>query len=170
MRYKQLKLSAVLLLGLGLTEVEAQALYVKEHNGTETAYALSNVQKMTFSSGNAIIQKTDNTSWSYVLSELNYLSFTDPEGIDEQQMQTGNANNLLVYPNPATNMLNIDLTSTKREGGSISILTLDGKVMQTQKTSAANVETLNLSRLPQGIYLCCYTGKTEIRIVKIIKQ
>jgi len=170
MQKKQLKIITVLLLGLGLTEVQAQTMYVKESNGTESAYALNNVQKMTFSSGNISIHKTDNTTGAYALSGLKYLSFTAPESINEQQMQAGNVNNLIAYPNPATNVLNIDLTNTKNEGGSISILTLDGKVMQTQKTSATNVETLNLSRLPQGIYLCCYAGKTEIRTVKIIKQ
>ena len=45
-------------------------------------------------------------------------------------------NTLLTYPNPASNMLNIDLTDTKSEEGRISILNIEGKVMQTQKTSA----------------------------------
>src|SRR5690554_5092155 len=60
MRHKRLKLSAVLLLGLGLTGLQAQTMYVKESSGTQTAYALSNIQKMSFSSGNLTVTKTDN--------------------------------------------------------------------------------------------------------------
>lgn len=55
MRHKRLKLSAVLLLGLGLTGLQAQTMYVKESSGTQTAYTLSNIQKMSFSSGNLTV-------------------------------------------------------------------------------------------------------------------
>ncbi|MEY3451220.1 MAG: hypothetical protein RL711_1046 [Bacteroidota bacterium] len=49
MRQKRLKLSAVFLLGLGLTGLQAQTMYVKEKSGTQTAYTLSSLRKMTFS-------------------------------------------------------------------------------------------------------------------------
>ena len=77
MRHKKLKLSAVLLLGLGLTSLQAQTMYVKESSGTQTAYTLSNVRKMTFSGGNATVQKTDNSTGVYAMSGLKYLSFED---------------------------------------------------------------------------------------------
>ena len=77
MRQKRLKLSAVLLLGLGLTGLQAQTMYVWESNSTQTDYALSNIRKMTFSGGNVTIQKTDNSTGVYGLSGLRYLNFTD---------------------------------------------------------------------------------------------
>lgn len=42
MTHKKLKFSAVLLLGLGLTGLQAQTMYVKESSGTQTAYAVNN--------------------------------------------------------------------------------------------------------------------------------
>jgi uncharacterized protein (TIGR02145 family) len=77
MRHKRLKLSAVLLLGLELTGLQAQIMYVKESSGTQTAYTLSNIQKMSFSSGNLTVTKTDNSSWVFALSDLRYLNFSD---------------------------------------------------------------------------------------------
>lgn len=77
MRHKRLKLSAVLLLGLGLTGLQAQTMYVKESSGTQTAYTLSNIQKMSFSSGNLTVTKTDNSSGVFALSDLRYLNFSD---------------------------------------------------------------------------------------------
>lgn len=170
MRYKSLKLSAVLLFGLGLTVLQAQTMYVKESNDTQISYVLSNVCKMTFSSGNVTVQKTDNTKGVYALDGLKYLSFNDfTTAIDEQQIQAGNTN-LIAYPNPVIDMLNIYFTDTKNNNGSISILTTEGKIVQTLKTSRTGIVKLNLSHLPQGIYICRYSNSTEIQSVKIIKK
>ena len=169
MKHKKLKLCAILLLGLGLKSLYAQTIYVKESNGTQTAYTLSNIRKMTFSEGNAAVQKTDNTTRVYVLSGLRYLNFTDlSTSIAEYPMQLISAN-LITYPNPVIDVLNIDLTGFGIIG-TISILTLEGKLLQEQKTDGVNTVTLNLVQLPQGIYLCRYVSTNEIETVKIIKQ
>ena len=41
MRHKRLKLSALLLLVIGLTGLQAQTMYVKENNGTQTTEQLN---------------------------------------------------------------------------------------------------------------------------------
>ena len=168
MRHKRLKLSAVLLLGLGLTGLQAQTMYVKESSGTQTAYTLSSIRKMTFSGGNATVQKTDNSTGVYAMSGLRYLSFEDYTASIEEPIRVGNAH-FSAYPNPVNDVLNIDLTGVESEG-TISILTFEGKLLQEQKTYGANMVTLNLSQLQQGIYLCRYSNATEIKTVKIIKQ
>jgi len=169
MRHKRLKLSAVLLLGLGLTGLQAQTMYVKEKSGTQTAYTLSSIRKMTFSGGNATVQKTDNSTGIYALSGLRYLNFTDlTTEIVEPTTQLGYSN-LITYPNPVNDLLNVDLTGVTGEG-TISILTLEGKEIQAQNINRSSLVTLNLNHLSQGIYLCRYSTKTEIKTVKIIKQ
>ena len=169
MRHKRLKLSSVLMLGLGLTGLQAQTMYVKEKSGTQTAYTLSSLRKMTFSGGNATVQKTDNSTGVYALSGLRYMNFTDlTTGIIEPTAQLGHSN-LITYPNPVTDMLNIDLTGLTGEG-TISILTLEGKVIQTQNINGSSLVTLNLNHLSQGIYLCRYSTAAEIKTIKIIKK
>ncbi len=162
MRHKRLKLSTALLLGLGLTGLQAQTMYVRESNGAQTDYALSSIRTMTFSGGNVTIQKTDNSKGTYALSGLRYLNFTDlTTSITEPPMKLSNTN-LITYPNPVTDVLNIDLTDVTVEG-MISILTLEGKVMQTHKTMMNNIVSINLSYLPQGIYLCRYSNNTSLK-------
>ena len=169
MKQKRLQIIALLLLGTGLTGLQAQTMYVKQSNGTQTAYAYSNLRKMTFAPGIVTVQKTDNTSAVYALSSIKYLSFYDfTTGIIEPQMVA--VNTLLTYPNPASEMLNIDLTGTKKEEGRISILNIEGKVMQTQKTSGMGTVSIDISQLPPGIYLCRYTSGTETKTVKIVKK
>ena len=79
-------------------------------------------------------------------------------------------NTLLTYPNPVADMLNIDLTGIKNEEGRISILNIEGKIFQTQKTSGMGTVSIDISQLPQGIYLCRYISGTETKTVKIVKK
>ncbi len=169
MRHKKLKLSAVLLLGLGLAELQAQTMYVRQSNGTQAAYALSDIRKMTFSGGNVTVRKTDNSTGVYALSGLRYLNFTDlTTGIYDPANQIFNSN-LKTYPNPVEDLLSVDLLDVTGYG-TISILSLDGKELQTQTTNGSSIITINLSHLSQGIYLCRYSSAAEIKTVKIIKQ
>lgn len=169
MRHKRLKLSGVLLLGLGLTGLQAQTMYVKENSGTQTAYTLSSIQKITFSGGNATIQKTDNSTDVYALSELRYLNFANPITRISEPTDQLTHSTLITYPNPVIDLLNIDLKGMTGEG-TISILTLEGKEIQKQNTNGSSLIILNLSQLPKGIYLCRYSNAKEIKTIKIIKQ
>jgi hypothetical protein len=170
MRNKQLKLSAVLFLWLGLTELQAQTMYVKENTDTQTAYELSYVRKITFSEGNATIHKTDNTTGIYALSGLRYLNFMDlSTTITEKPMPLYNTK-LIAYPNPVNDLLHIDLTGFKSKVGRIHILSFEGRVLHEHKTSETSLVTLNMGSLPQGIYICRYSNESEIKTLKIIKE
>jgi len=170
MRHKRLKLIAVLLSVIGLTGLQAQTMYVKEMSGTQTSFPLSNIRKMTFSKENITVQKTDNTIGAFALNELKFISFKNiVSAFDEQHLKEANPN-LISYPNPVTELLNIDLTGKDYEDGMISILTIEGKVVQKLHELKSDIVTLNLSHLPEGIYLCRYNNQTEVTTLKIIKQ
>jgi hypothetical protein len=169
MRHKRLKLGAVLLLGLGLTGLKAQTMYVKESSGTKTAYTLSNIQKMSFSSGNLTVTKTDNSSGVYALSDLRYLNFSDiSTGLQEDLSVQSQM--LKVYPNPVGDILNINLTGMSETEGTLSILNFEGKTVLSRQVNNEGVLSLDISSLPTGIYLCRYSNASEIKTVKIIKQ
>jgi hypothetical protein len=169
MKYKRLKLSAVLLLGLGLTSLQAQTMYVKESSGTQTAYTLSNIQKMSFSSGNLTVTKTDNSSGVYALSDLRYLNFSDVSTDLQEDLSVQNQM-LKIYPNPIGDILNIDLTGISATEGTLSILNFEGKTVLSRQVNNEVVLSLNISSLPTGIYLCSYASTTGIKTVKIIKK
>lgn len=169
MKYKRLQLSALLLLGFGLTGLQAQTMYVKESSGTQTAYTLSNIQKMSFSSGNLTVTKTDNSSGVYALSDLRYLDFSDVPTDLQEDLSVQNQM-LKVYPNPIGDILNIDLTGMSATEGILSILNFEGKTVLSRQVNNEGVLSLNISSLPTGIYLCRYANTTVIKTVKIIKQ
>ena len=164
MRHKRLKLGTTLLFGLGLSSLQAQTMYVKQCGGTQTAYALSDIRKMTFSEGNMVITHTDNSSATFTVAGLDYLSFSDYT-IDIQLV--GKAiRTIRIYPNPVGAELNIELP----EAGTVQILSIDGKVMLTRQVITSGVTTLGISHLQAGIYVCRYTDGKKIKTVKIIKQ
>jgi hypothetical protein len=167
MKHKFTKLCCFLMLGFCLTEIQAQTLYVKEYNGLETQYSLSTIEKLTFSSGNINIHKTDQTLGIYSMNDIRYLSFTSHVGISDFQFLSENSE-LHVFPNPVLNTLNIDLSNNN--GGVISIISINGKVILSQYSNGNNIETIDLTQLPKGIYMCCYISKAEMKTVKIIKQ
>jgi len=144
-------------------------MYVKESSGTQTAYTLGNIQKMSFSSGNLTVTKTDNSSGVYALSDLRYLNFSDIS-TDLQAYLSVQNQMLKVYPNPIGDILNIDLTGMPATQGTLSILNFEGKSVLSRKVNNEGVLSLNISSLPSGIYLCQYASTTEIKTVKIIKQ
>jgi hypothetical protein len=139
-------------------------MYVNQSSGTQTAYALSNIRKMTFSSGNLTVTKTDNSTGVYALNGLQYLSFADyTVGVNAAQSE---AANIHVYPNPVGDALNIELPGA----GTIQLLSLDGKVLVSKQTNTAGITTIATGYLTKGIYICRYITATEIKTVKIIKQ
>jgi len=77
MRHKGLKLTLFIIVGLGLSGLQAQTMYVKENVGTQTVYSLSNIGKISFSSGNLTISLLDTSSVVYTISSLRHLSFSD---------------------------------------------------------------------------------------------
>lgn len=169
MRYKQLQLSILLFLGVGLTGLQAQTMYVKQSNGTQTTYTLDNVRKMTFSSGEVAIHKSDNSIGAYALSELTYLSFTDYEtGISEPAFSI--TEYLHIYPNPVEDVLNVDLSLVDNAHGTLSILSIDGRLLYSQQINESSMVTISMSQFTQSFYLCRYSSSKEIRTVKIIKQ
>ena len=169
MRHEIFKLTTLLMLSIVLTRLHAQTMFVKQANGTQTAYALSNLLKMTFSGGYMTVSKTDNTNGVYALCGLRYLNFTDLTSSLEEPLIV-QKELLNVYPNPVSNKLNINITGTNPSNGVLSIFNFEGKAVFSQQINQAETLIIDISDLPKSIYLCQYRNATEQTTVKIIKQ
>jgi len=169
LKAKILGVATLITFAFSFSSVTAQTMYVNKRIGTQTAYTLSDLRKITFSSGKVTVHKTNHTTAVYTLSELNYLSLKDFTTGLEKKMHASIAN-LITYPNPVNDVLNIDLSGSENMDGSISIISLEGKVVQKQKIDDEGMVRINVSQLPDGLYLCRYTNAIEVKTVKIIKQ
>jgi hypothetical protein len=97
----------------------------------------------------------DNQASVYIVvrhfnvTDMNFIVFDDVEitagfvAVEESSLEV-----LSVYPNPSTDVLNITLNSNVE---TISILSLDGKLISKEVVNANNV-ALNVSNLSSGVY------------------
>lgn len=75
-----------------------------------------------------------------------------------------------IYPNPTKEVLNIVATD-KTEDLSISISTMDGKILKTQSLSFKNQASLDISQLASGIYFLSIQDESgNSKLKKFIKE
>ena len=161
-------LKSILVFGifaLYVLPVSAQSLYVRNANETQEIYQLSSISKLSFLASDLIVHKTDNSTVTHAISEIRYMSFSDYVDIFMPREQE---DVLTVYPNPASNLLNINLPSDKL-GGELHVLSLDGKTLMSHKLVDSQT-AIDINSLPQGVYFCRYIFGTHSETVKIIKQ
>ncbi|HOD89313.1 MAG TPA: T9SS type A sorting domain-containing protein [Bacteroidales bacterium] len=161
-------LKSILVFGifaLYVLPISAQNLYVRNANETQEIYQLSSISKLSFSASDVIVHKTDNSIATHAISAIRYMSFNNFMGIYLPREQE---NMLTVYPNPASNLLNINLPSDKL-GGDLLVLSLDGKTLMSYKLVDSQT-AIDLNTLPQGVYFCRYIYGTHSETVKIVKQ
>lgn len=78
-----------------------------------------------------------------------------------------------VYPNPAGDLLNIEISSNHSSQASISILSTDGRqVMQTNTRLYGNVQNvpMNVNTLPSGVYFVKVSSDNDSVVKKIVKN
>jgi hypothetical protein len=66
-----------------------------------------------------------------------------------------------LYPNPATDLVNISFTATENDKVSVSVMDISGRVLQTSAatvTQGANVIPVTLTNLPAGNYTLRING------------
>lgn len=73
---------------------------------------------------------------------------------------------LVVYPNPTTNLVTIRTGSNKPE--SMELYTVDGRRVMRQTVTAETV--LDLSPLPNGVYMIRIVDRTAVRTAKVVKN
>jgi hypothetical protein len=73
-----------------------------------------------------------------------------------------------VYPNPASNSLNIDNGQTGKPY-TAQLIDFSGRVIQQEQFSGIGSHTLNLEGLAQGIYYCRIMQGNEVVVEKVVK-
>ena len=169
MKHKLLKLNAVLLFGLATTPLQGQTtMNVKATNGTQTAYTLSTIRKLTFSTtGNMTVTKTTAATDNYTLNGVRYLKFSEMgSGL---AVGTDTKSEFQLFPNPVLDVLNIQLPASNTTAN-VEILSIEGKVLYKAQLSGTSTFQVNVSQFRQGIYLCRVNNGTSIETTKFFKK
>ena len=157
MKKLQLLLFMLLALPIGMLADSQNTLVVTLKNGAETAFFLKDQPNVTFEGTNLKVVSQKETV-TFTLSDV--LRFTyvkkDPSGIDET----------VVDPTEVSFEGGVLVISQLKQGASVDIYSLDGKLVRQLKAHHSGTYRLGLSELPTGLYLV----KADNITYKIMKQ
>jgi hypothetical protein len=150
----------LLLIGTGISEVNAQSMVIRAKDGTETVKSLSGLQKFTFNDNNLLLDYTTGSTESYSLSNISKLYFSTGNG---NSVITSQTNKISIYPNPTSGQLYV---SNIPESSTIAtIYRIDGAlVLKTEMEAGTN--TISVEGLSKGLYLL----KINNQVLKFFKQ
>jgi hypothetical protein len=162
MRHKRLKLSAVLLLGLGLTGLQAQ----------ESVNAIG---------GNA---SGSGGSASYSVGQVVYTTNTGTNGSVAQGVQQpyeisvvtaievakGINLSITAYPNPTTDYLTLEVKEFELSNLNFQLYDMSGKLLQNEKIAGNQTSIVMTNLVPATYFIKVIQRNKEVKTFKIIKN
>jgi len=79
-----------------------------------------------------------------------------------------NRSEIVVYPNPVTDILNINITNAQDNETEASLYDNAGKLIHT-KHLISGTNTIDMTKFAKGVYLLTLKNNTEIQNIKIVK-
>lgn len=157
---------------LCLSSATAQTLMINEKNGNKNAFSIEDISKISFSGGNIHVSRFIGNDFSFPLTGISHLAFSEESIINNElhQVKIGHQQ-LIVFPNPANELLNVSVIPSFASFSRIVIQAIDGKVIISQKVSTQkDFIQIDVSTLPSGLYLCHYNNGREVLMQKFIKK
>ena len=77
---------------------------------------------------------------------------------------------ITIYPNPSSDILNIDLSAANEEIQSIFLVDITGKLVQTIDVHENEVIKLNLSSFASGLYYIKISSATNTVVRQVVKE
>jgi len=162
MKYKKLKLSAVFLLGLGITGLQAQ-----ESVNATGGNASGSGGSTSYSVGQVVYTTNAGTNGSVAQGVQQPFEISVVTGLEEAKDI-----NLVIaaYPNPTTDYLQLQVESEKLNNLSYQLFDTNGKLLETKKIEG-NQTSISMSNLVSANYfLKVIQENKEVKIFKIIKN
>lgn len=162
----KLRFVGVSLLLLGLTTLTSaqNALNINDLNGVKTILPIKDIRNITFPASNISINKKNGTNFTLAVSSLRVMNFST-EIITSFNGSNFTVNSFTIFPNPVNDILTINLSN---ESAKIQIVDLNGSIVINQSLNVLS-NSLNVSNLPKGVYLCKIESGGIIETLKFVK-
>ena len=163
MRHKKLKLSAVLLLGLGLTGLQAQTAVPAtggnaSGSGGTVSYSVGQVVYTTNTGG------SNGTVAQGVQQPFEISVIT---GLEEAK---GISLSLSAYPNPTTDFLNLKVENYDNTNLSYQLFDMNGKLLESKKITGNQTSIVMSNLVPATYFVKVTESNKEVKTFKIIKN
>ncbi len=162
MRHKRLKLSAVLLLGLGLTGLQAQTSV----NATDGDVSGSG-GSVSYSVGQVVYTTHTGTSGSVAEGVQQPYEISVVTGLEETK---GINLSVSAYPNPTTDYLTLEVKDVELLNLHFQLYDMNGKLLQNEKITGNQTSIVMSNLLPATYFVKVIQGNKEVKTFKIIKN
>ena len=152
----------------GTMQAEEMGLLVHSGAGAPQSFALSSINKITFSGGNMNVLPTSGTGSNFAVSAISQLTFETETESPSTPTAIGapEASALRFYPNPVRDEL---FVTSDTEIESIAVLALTGNVLWRTDVQATTAR-LSLGFLSAGTYVIQVKCANTVSSQKFIKN
>jgi hypothetical protein len=162
MRHKKLKLSALLLLGLGLTGLQAQEC-VNATGGNASGSGGS----ASYSVGQVVYTTHTGTSGSVAEGVQQPYEISVVTAIEEAK---GINLSVSAYPNPTTDYLTLEVKEFDLSNLSFQLYDMNGKLLLNEKITGNQTSIVMSNLVPATYFVKVIQGSKEVKTFKIIKN
>lgn len=171
MKHKQVIVFTVLFCVI-LFGIKAQnTLYLKDGTGNSTLYQINTLRSVTFDNDKLTIHKIQGVSDTHLFSNISKFIFGNTN-VNEIETVSNDLKNLSLFPSPVFDQLNIKYYTSSIKPSAIKIFDLDGRVVVSHiilNEVGENNHCINVSNLPNGVYLFSIKNENSIEVSKFIK-
>ena len=163
MRHKKVKLCAILLLGIGLTELQAQVAIPASGgdasgNGGSVSYSVGQIVYTT-NTGGANGSVAQGVQQPFEISVITGLE--EAKGITLQ---------CTAYPNPTTDFLTLKVEHFEFSTLNFQLYDINGKLLENKKINGNETNIVMSDLVPATYFLKLTDNNKEIKTFKIIKN
>ena len=162
MRHKKLKLSAVLLLGLGLTGLQAQTS-INATGGNASGSGGS----ASYSVGQVVYTTNTGTNGSVAQGVQQPFEISVVTAIEEAK---GINLSVSAYPNPTTDYLTLEVKEFELSNMSFQLYDMSGKLLQNEKITGNQTSIVMSNLVPATYFVKVTESNKEVKTFKIIKK
>ncbi len=162
MRHKRLKLSAVLLLGLGLTGLQAQ-----ESINATGGNASGSGGSASYSVGQVVYITHTGTNGSEAQGVQQPFEISEVTGIEEAKGITLQCS---AYPNPTTDFLTLKVENYDNTNLSYQLFDMNGKLLENKKIDSNQTSIVMSNLVPASYFVKVTDNNKEVKTFKIIKN
>jgi len=162
MRQKRLELSAILLLGLGLTGLQAQ-----ESVNATGGNASGSGGSASYSVGQVTYQANAGTNGSVAQGVQQPYEISVVTGLEEAK---DISLSVTAYPNPTTDYLTLSIGEFNISNLSYQLYDMNGKLLQSEKISGNQTSIVMSNLVPANYFVKLIQGNKEVKTFKIIKN
>lgn len=162
MRHKKLKLSAVLLLGLGLTGLQAQ-----ESVNATGGNASGGGGSASYSVGQVVYTTNTGTNGSVAQGVQQPFEISVVTGIEEAK---GISLSVSAYPNPTTDYLTLRIDEFDISNLSYQLYDMNGRLLQNERITGNQTSIVMSNLVPANYFVKVIQGNKEVKTFKVIKM